>query len=121
MPNGLNHWEISRRFIIQADAELAAGDLLQASEKGWGATAHAIKAVAQERGWRHDNHARLFGITDRLVAETGESTIRELFGIASDAHRNFYEGKMSQGDVADSLARIRTLLDILDNLSTETN
>ena len=36
MANGLNHWETSRRFIIQADAELAAGDLLQASEKGWG-------------------------------------------------------------------------------------
>ena len=121
MPNGLNHWETSRRLIIQADAELAAGDPIQASEKGWGAAAHAIKAVAQERGWRHDNHARLFGIANRLVAETGESAIVELFGIASDAHKNFYEGDMSQERVADSLEDIRTLLDILDNLSTETN
>ena len=121
MANGLNHWEISRRFIIQADAELAAGDLLQASEKGWGAAAHAIKAVAQERGWRHDSHARLFGIADRLVAETGNSDIIELFRVASDAHKNFYEGNMSQEDIADSLAKIRTLLDILDNLSSDTN
>ena len=121
MANDLNHWEVSRRFIIQADAELAAGDLLQASEKGWGAAAHAIKAVAQERGWRHDNHARLFGIANRLVAETGESAIVELFGIASDAHKNFYEGNMSNQTIADSLEDIRTLLDILDNLSTETN
>ena len=121
MANGLNHWATSRRLIIQADADLAAGDPIQASEKGWGGAAHAIKAVAEERGWRHDNHARLFGIADRLVAETGESDIRELFGIASDAHKNFYEGKMSKEKVADSLAKIRTLLDILDNLSTETN
>ena len=121
MANGLNHWEISRRFIIQADAELAAGDLLQASEKGWGAAAHAMKAVAQERGWRHDNHARLFGIANRLVAETGESIISELFGIASDAHKNFYEGDMSSETVSDSLEDIRTLLDILNNLSTNTN
>ena len=121
MANGLNHWATSRRFIIQADAELAAGDLLQASEKGWGAAAHAMKAVAQERGWRHDNHARLFGIADRLVAETGDSGIRELFRAAGEVHKNFYEGKMSQEEISDSLAKIRTLLDILNNLSTETN
>ena len=121
MANSLNHWEISRRFIIQADAELAAGDLLQASEKGWGAAAHAMKAVAQARGWRHDNHARLFGIADRLVAETGESDIRGLFRAAGEVHKNFYEGNMSGEDIADSLAKVRTLLDILGNLSTNTN
>ena len=121
MANGINHWETSRRFIIQADAELAAGDLLQASEKGWGAAAHAIKAIAQEREWRHDSHARLFGIVDRLVAETGESDIRELFRAAGEVHKNFYEGKMSKEDIAGSLAQIRTLLDILASLSTNAN
>ena len=121
MANGLNHWETSRRFIIQADAELAAGDLLQASEKGWGAAAHAIKAVAQERGWRHDSHARLFGIADRLAAITGMYEIPDLFQTASETHKNFYEGSMSKEDVAENLAKIRTLLDILAGLSTETN
>ena len=121
MPNGLNHWEVSRRFIIQADAELAAGDMLQASEKGWGAAAHAIKAVAQERGWRHDSHSRLFGIANRLASTTGMYEIPDLFQTASETHKNFYEGNMSKEDVAGSLARIRTLLDILDNLSSETN
>ena len=121
MANGINHWETSRRFIIQADAELAAGDLLQASEKGWGAAAHAIKAIAEEREWRHDSHARLFGIVDRLVAETGESDIRELFRAAGEVHKNFYEGSMSKEDIAGSLAQIRTLLDILAGLSTNAN
>ena len=121
MANGLNHWATSRRLIIQADAELAAGDQIQASEKGWGAAAHAVKAVAQERGWRHDNHARLFGIANRLAAETGDSRIRRFFNAASEAHKNFYEGDMSEEDIADSLAKIRTLLDILNDLSTETN
>ena len=121
MATGLNHWETSRRFIIQADAELAAGDLLQSSEKGWGAAAHAIKAVAQERGWRHDNHARLFGIANRLSAETGNPDIKRLFGIASDVHKNFYKGSMSKECIADSLVDIRTLLDILASLSPNAN
>ena len=120
MTTGLNHWEISRRFIIQADAELAVGDLLQASEKGWGAAAHAMKAIAEERGWRHDSHARLFGIADRLALETGRAEIKGLFHTASDVHKNFYEGTMTKEAIAVSLAKIGTLLEILNGLSTET-
>ena len=121
MPTELNHIATSRRFIIQADAELAAGDLLQASEKGWGAAAHAIKAIAQERGWRHDSHARLFGIADRLAAMTGMYEISDLFQTASQTHRNFYEGRLSENHIGRNLGRIRTLLDILASLSTNPN
>ena len=117
---GLNHWEISGRFILQADAELAVGDLLQASEKGWGATAHAMKAIAIERGWRHDSHARLFGIADRLALETGIQDIVDLFRVASETHKNFYEGKMTKETIAVGLTKIGTLLEILSGLSTET-
>ena len=38
----------SRELIAQARAELAAGDLLQASEKAWGAAAAAVKSVADK-------------------------------------------------------------------------
>ena len=117
MANGLNHWETSRRLMLQADVEFAAGDLIQASEKGWGAAAHAIKAIAQERGWRHDSHARLFGIANRLAAITGMDEISDLFQTASQTHRNFYEGKLSEKHIGRNLGRIRTLLDILASLS----
>ena len=120
MPTELDHIATSHRFILQADAELAAGDLLQASEKGWGAAAHAMKAIAEEHGWRHDSHARLFTIARRLARETGRSEIIELFYVASDTHKNFYEGKMTKENIAVGLAKIRTLLEILSGLSTET-
>ena len=42
--------QASQRFLAQAKQELAAGDLPQASEKGWGATAQILKAVAEQRG-----------------------------------------------------------------------
>ena len=47
--------------------------------------------------------------------------IADLFQTASETHKNFYEGDMSKEDVAGSLAKIRTLLDILASLTTETN
>ena len=48
--------EISQHLLEQARQELDQGDILQASEKVWGATAHAIKALAQHRGWNHRWH-----------------------------------------------------------------
>ena len=49
--------EDSRRLLDQARRELETGDVRQASEKGWGAAAQIVKAVAEKRGWRHRGHA----------------------------------------------------------------
>ena len=40
----------SRHLLTQALRELDQGDLVQASEKGWGAAAQMVKAVAEQRG-----------------------------------------------------------------------
>ena len=112
----LDHKETSLIFIRQAKDELERGDLLQASEKTWGAAAHAMKAIAMERGWRHDSHSRLFSVSDRLVRETGRAEIGALFHTASVAHKNFYEGVLSAEDVFRNIERVETLLEILDTL-----
>ena len=51
--------EASSTLMNQAYAELAAGDLRQASEKGWGATAQMLKAIAEQRGIGHESHRDL--------------------------------------------------------------
>ena len=43
--------EMSQRFIQQAGDEFQRGDLLQASEKAWGAAALATKSIAEQRAW----------------------------------------------------------------------
>ena len=108
------HLDTSHRFIEQAVAEHADGDLLQASEKTWGAAAHAVKAVAERRGWRHDSHRRLFIAIDRIISETGQHEIRDMFQVASDSHKNFYEGRMDSGEVEESMEEVKKLLAILD-------
>ena len=45
------HQEISERFLSHAEEEFEKGDLLQASEKAWGAVAHYVKSVAKAAGW----------------------------------------------------------------------
>ncbi len=96
----------SAHYLTQASEELAGGDTLQASEKGWGATAQIIKAVAEERGWDHSRHAQLIGIVRRIVEGTGDADLWVAFGMSRNLHENFYEGEMGPTDVDTHLGQI---------------
>jgi HEPN domain-containing protein len=102
--------QAGERFLAQAKQELSAGDLAQASEKGWGATAHIIKAIAERRGWEHNRHRHLHQIVSRLRTETGDREIRRLFDSASAMYENFYENDMPADEVAERLDDVETLL-----------
>ena len=70
MTTGTDYRTAAVQLLEQARAELDLGDTRQASEKGWGAAAQAVKAVAQGRGWEHNTHGDLF----RAVKTTGGRT-----------------------------------------------
>jgi hypothetical protein len=98
--------ETSKALLEKARAELQAGDLIQASEKGWGAAAHIVKAVAQRRGWQHGSHRLLFEAVNRLAQETNDPELRRLFRTAGFLHTNFYENWQPREFVEDSLADV---------------
>ena len=100
----------SEHFLAQARRELAAGDLAQASEKGWGATTQMLKAIADQRGWEHNRHRHYHRTASRLRAETGDGDIFRLFSVASALHENFYENDMDAALVAESLDDVEALL-----------
>ena len=106
----------SEHFLAQGRRELADGDLPQASEKGWGATAQILKAIAAQRGWEHSRHRHYHRIVSRLRAETGDGDIRRLFAVASVLHENFYENQMESDDVAHALDDVAALLNKLGPL-----
>ena len=85
------HRERSWHFWNLVDDELARGELEEACNKLWGAAAHAIKAVAESRGWEHGAHALLQQAVQRLISE--ESASPHIWGqylIASAYHQMFY-------------------------------
>ncbi|TMB64985.1 MAG: hypothetical protein E6J43_12580 [Chloroflexi bacterium] len=100
----------SEGLLQKAKTYLAEGDLVQASEKGWGAAAQAIKAVAEARGWQHNVHRQLFEVLARLLDETGDTEIRRQFLIANALHTNFYENWLTRGDVEAGVQEVDALL-----------
>lgn len=115
-PKVAEHLRISRQFLRQAQAEFARGDRLQASEKAWGAAAHAVKAVAQHSGWRHDGHRHLFEAIDKVYRKTGDSEFLILFRSANSLHTNFYENWQTDSLVQDGIRRVEALLEKLEPL-----
>ena len=110
----------SERFLAQARRELTDGDLPQASEKGWGAAAQMLKAIAERRGWEHSRHRHHLVTISRLRSETGDGDLRRLFRAASDLHENFYENTMQAFEVGESLDEVEALLDKLRHLLDQT-
>ena len=109
----------AREFLGKAREYLAAGDLHQASEKGWGAAAHMAKAVALTQGWPYERHGQFHQVMNRARTLTGNDRIRSLHGRAERLHVNFYETRedLDQEAIKEDLADIAELLDILGPLT----
>ncbi|MYB75849.1 MAG: hypothetical protein F4X83_01860 [Chloroflexi bacterium] len=103
----------SRRFLAQAQEEFDKGDMRQASEKAWGAAAQAVKATAEQRGWGHSTHARLFENVKRVSRETGDAELHVLFHVANSLHQNFYEGWQTDDAVQSGIQKVTVLVDRL--------
>ena len=112
----ITYSQAARLLLDQGFEELAAGDTRQASEKGWGAAAQMLKAVAVTKGWEHQSHAALYKVVNKIVAETGDLSIRDRFFAANGLHQNFYENWGDNEYVLAGLQKVRKLIDRLEVL-----
>ena len=113
------HADTAREFLIASDEEFDKDDLVQGSEKLWGAAAHAVMAVAQQRGWDFRSHRSLKNAAIRLSREQGDPLIEAQFAAAEKFHRNFYHDDMEDYErdadrplVHDFVARVLALLEL---------
>ena len=111
-----DHAQISRRFLEQARVELSLEDRIQASEKVWGAAAHALKAIAVERGWHHGSHAHVNGICGQLAKEFSRDDFYSHMGLANAMHMNFYENNLDEDAIANALTETEQFIAKLDEL-----
>ena len=115
-PESERYADLSRHYIERADGYLKAQDRVQASEKGWGAVAEAIKSIAEQRGWNHQGHRLLNDVAYQLTSEWGRPDVRRLYDAMEKLHINFYEDNMGLDAIADSIGDAKTLLAELELL-----
>ena len=106
----------SFELLGKAGDYLRDGDLRQASEKGWGAAAQTIKAVAENwkaHGARHRSHWHLTALVSGLSAIDPASQIESAFRDAQELHENFYENDLVGSAVSSYLTQVILFVDAM--------
>ena len=109
----------AREFLAKSREYLAAGDLHQASEKGWGAAAHMAKAVAIAQGWTYETHADFSTVLYEARRLTGNASLSGLRSIANELHFNYYRRKrhLNPDAIGEDLESIAQMVAILQPLT----
>ena len=107
---------MSRNFLEQAKTELSKGDGLQASEKVWGAVAHALKAIGVQRGWHHRAHQNIKDIAAHMDDEFDRKDFFGHLAIAESMHKNFYENDREEAQIARAIDDAETFITKLDEV-----
>ena len=87
------HAQLARDFLERSKCYLAEGDLHQASEKGWGAAAHIVKAVAAANGWEYEHHDDFSSVVMNARQRYRQPSLREMSRAAEALHVNYYKRK----------------------------
>ncbi len=111
---------ISLRMIIQAREELKTGSRLQAGEKAWGAVVQPMKAIAEQRGWRHKSHQDVHAVLSQLVLEYGfdSDQVQALSEAYRVGHENFYENFRSPEELSEMIDGVERVTEALIDLTT---
>jgi len=114
----VEHYQaLSEKYFEEAKELLKKRDLVQASEKFWGATALTIKMLAAKRGLKLEEHGSLWAFINILAMENNDRDIIRLFHVANGLHKNFYENEMPREAVEVSAEDIEKLIEKLRRIS----
>ena len=96
------HVETARQFLIDADREYEVGDVLQASEKLWGAASHAVTAEMHRRGMVPNGHRAAVDAVREFGKDYQDDALLPLFKVAEMLHANFYHGFLHPDKISEN-------------------
>ena len=101
---------MARDFLSRSEEEFASGEVLQASEKLWGAATQAVMAAAKQRGWDSGKSYHRKVVVRRLYEESGDELLRGGYAAAEIFHANFYHDFMEDYQIEENRPLVRDFL-----------
>ena len=122
MATAEEHRQISAQFLNQADEEFRKGDLLQASEKAWGAFSHYVNFVARRNHWPLGSHKALIENANRMISRDSAHVEdrRRLVRSVAGLHSNFYQAFLDEDSVRGGIDDAKELISALAELDVDT-
>ena len=97
-------------LMAHAVEMLEQEDRAQASEKAWGAFAHQVHIICDQRHWEYVNHAQMWYIIMALIDENERADVATLHADATTAnrlHENYRRDEMELDEIAESHIAVR--------------
>jgi hypothetical protein len=110
-----DHLDLARSFLARSKSYLAEGDLHQASEKGWGAASHIVKAVAAANDWEYEHHDQFDNVVVNASNRYRQPGLVGLSNAAHALHVSFYKRKefIDAGATQRRVGDVESMVDIL--------
>ena len=110
-----DHVELARNFLERSKSYLARGDLHQASEKGWGAASHIIKAVAVANGWEYESHDQFENVVVNARQRYRQPGILDMSRAGEALHKNYYKRDLllNANIISEDIQRVERMVNIL--------
>ena len=105
------HIETARQFLVDADREFESGDILQASEKLWGAASHVVIAEMHRREMSAGGHRAMVLAVQQFAEEEGDPALSDMFSGARALHANFYHGFMEDYEFGIDREKVHRFVD----------
>lgn len=112
----IDHLELAKDFLRRSKEYLEKGNLHQASEKGWGAGSHIVKAVGVANNWPYDSHDEFESVVMNARQRYRQPGILELSRAAEALHRNYYKRKrlLNADLIREDIHRVERMIDVLE-------
>ncbi len=109
------HVQLAKDFLERSKGYFAVGDFHQASEKGWGAAAHIIKAVAAANGWKYEHHDDFSNVVMNARQRYRQPRLREMSRAAEALHVNYYKRRelLSPDLIREDIADVERMVNVL--------
>ncbi len=112
------YFDLSSKYLNDAEDCIRKGDYVQASEKLWGATVTIIKAIAAQRKKTVKTHEGINFFMAEIARELNDQNINNVSLIAEGLHQNFYEDVMHPDTVKKGAKTIRQFVTRMCNRFT---
>ncbi len=111
--------KLHEKHINEAEGLHNKGDLVQASEKYWGAVTTLLSAIAEMKSLPHYTHRDFWEIVEMLVEEGKNPEYSTLFRLAEGLHANFYHNFMKKESFEKHREGVLKLIEILKDFLSE--
>jgi hypothetical protein len=105
--------KLSEKYLRDSEEFLTKKDLVQASEKAWGAAAQIVKALAAKEGKELRSHGELHRYVAELSKEKGDREIMKFWFSATSLHQNFYENWFPEEAVRSAVEDVKNFIEKL--------